>query len=58
MNRLFLVLAIALMCLAGWTVQAKLQKEIPTKQNWEFLEVELDTRFQSAPKLNQYGNEG
>ena len=57
-NKLNLVLALAaLICLTGWTTLAKLQKD-PARQNWEFLEVELDTRFQSTPKLNQYGSQG
>ncbi|HEV8482503.1 MAG TPA: hypothetical protein VGV87_03000 [Blastocatellia bacterium] len=58
-NRLYLVLALAtLICLAGWTAQARLQKNTIEKQTWEFMEVELDARYQATPKLNQFGSQG
>ncbi len=58
-NRLSLILSLAaLICFAGWTVQAKLQKDVSAKQNWEFLEVELDPRHPSTPKLNPFGSLG
>lgn len=55
-SRLFLVLVLTvLMCLAGWTAHASLQTSTTAKTKWEYMEVVLDERFQSIPKLNQYG---
>ena len=57
-NRLSLILAVALISLAGWTVQAKLQKNTAAKQIWDYEEVELDTNSYSAPRLNEFGKQG
>ena len=47
----------ALMCLAGWTTYAQLQKDVPAKQTWEYLEVEL-IDSPTTSKLNHLGAEG
>ena len=56
-NKFYLTLVlIALMCFAGWTAYAKLQKNTPAKQTWEYLAVDLDSQL--TPKLNEHGAEG
>ena len=58
-NKLFLALVVAaLLCLAGWTAHAQLQRNHPTAQLWEYTEAELDPRFMSTQKLNQAGTQG
>jgi hypothetical protein len=58
-NKLCLVLVVvAVICLAGWTTQAELQRSNPERRAWDYMEVELDTRFPTAPKLNQFGKDG
>ena len=55
-NRLYLFLTVvALICVVGWTTQAKLQKG---GQNWEYLEVQLSANSGATPTLNRYGNQG
>jgi hypothetical protein len=56
-NKFYLALVlVALMCPAGWTTYAQLQKDVPAKQTWEYLEVELIDPATS--KLNHLGAEG
>lgn len=41
-NKLYLSLLIAiLLCLAGWTAHAQLQRSSPTRQTWEYKAVAL-----------------
>ena len=57
-NRFYLALALAaLISLAGWTAHAQLRTSTP-RLSWEYIEMELDSRFQAAPKLNQFGSQG
>jgi hypothetical protein len=58
-NKLYPLIALtALICFAGLTAHARLQKDAPTKQTWEYLEVELDIRFNTTAKLNTLGSQG
>ena len=60
-NKLYFSLALAaLVCLAGWTANAQLQRNssTPVRQTWEYLEVELDARVEATPRLNQLGAQG
>lgn len=57
-NKSYLALVlVALMCLAGWTAHAQLEKNVPAKQTWEYLEVEL-IDSPATSKLNHLGSEG
>ena len=57
-NKFYLTLVlVALMCFAGWTTYAQLQKNVPAKQTWEYLEVEL-IDSPATSKLNHLGAEG
>ena len=52
-HRLYLSLVlISLTCLAGWTAHAQLQKSSPTRQTWEYQEIQLTTNQSSLAKLN------
>jgi hypothetical protein len=59
-NRLFLSLVVvALLCLAGWTGYAQVQRSNPTRQTWEYIVVDAyndPDRIKSA--FNQYGAQG
>jgi hypothetical protein len=58
-NRLYLsVFLIALMCLAGWTAHAQLQRSSAPRQTWEYQEVELSAKEDAAPMLNRLGAQG
>lgn len=58
-NRFYLALVLAaLMSLAGWTAHAQLRTGYQARLSWEYIEMELDTRFQAAAKLNQFGSQG
>lgn len=57
-NKLYLPLLLALLCLAGWTTPAQLQRNTQTRETWEYMEVELEARVQANPRLNQYGAQG
>ena len=52
---LFLV---ALMCLAGWTAQAQLQRSSSARQTWEYQEIELSAKTSATPTLNRLGAQG
>ena len=57
-NRFYIVLVLAaLVCLVAWSAHAQL-KPTATRQAWEHLEVELDIRFNTTPKLNTLGSQG
>ena len=57
-NLYFALVLVALLCLAGWTTHAQLQRNTQTRETWEYMEVELEARFQANPRLNQYGAQG
>jgi hypothetical protein len=53
-----MLLLVALMCFAGWTAHAQLQRSTPAKQNWEYQEIPLSANESSTPKLNALGAQG
>jgi hypothetical protein len=59
-NRLFLSLVVvALLCLAGWTGYAQVQRSNPTRQTWEYNVVDAyndPDRIKNV--FNQYGAQG
>jgi hypothetical protein len=59
-NRLFLSLVVvALLCLAGWTGYAQVQRSNPMRQTWEYLMVDAyNDPTQAQRVLNQYGAQG
>jgi hypothetical protein len=55
-SKLYLVLVLVVgMCLAGWTAHAKLHRNTPERQTWEYTQMEFDVGFQSTPEFNQLG---
>ena len=56
-NKFYLALVlVAVMCFAGWTAHARLQKNTSAKQTWEYLIVEL--KDPATPTLDQHGAAG
>ena len=48
----------ALVCVAGWTVNASSQERAPASQAWEYQEVQLSARVEATPTLNRMGAQG
>src|SRR5262245_651626 len=58
-TKIFLVpIVVVMVCLLGWTAHARLQKNSPALQTWEYQAYELEARFQTTAKLNQMGAQG
>ena len=59
-NRLFLSLVVvAVLCLAGWTGYAQVQRNNPMRQTWEYIMVDAyNDPAQAQRVLNQYGAQG
>jgi hypothetical protein len=59
-NRNFLSLvAVAFLCLAGWSGYAQAQRSTPMRQTWEYMAIDAfndPNRIQTV--LNQYGAQG